>query len=120
MCTAHPSKGDLKTFDGLTAEEEDYHEKCALAQMSAILSADKAKSKYFSKELLHLADPHFVASPPPSPAWKRCAKKKAKQPAPRQAPPQEESSEEEQEIEPRSLADLASFWSEEVEDGSNH
>ena len=117
MCTAHPRKGDLKEFNGLTATEEDYHDKSARAQLGAILFGDKNKHVFFSPELMFLADPDFVPSPPPSPAWRRQTKKRA-QPRRKAAPPaevlreDEEQQDGEQPAESRNMADLARLWEE--------
>ena len=120
MCTSHPRKGDLKQFDGLTAEEEQYHEPSAHAQLAAILNADKDKHVFFSPELKFLADPEFVASPPPSPAWSRQKKKKTAPPWRKAAPQaenlQEGSEQEEEQTESRNMADMASLWAESDED----
>lgn len=117
MCTSHPRKGDLKQFDGLTAEEEQYHESSARAQLAAILNADKDKHVFFSPELKFLADPEFVASPPPSPAWSRQKKKKtARKAAPQAENVQEGSEQEEEQTESRNMEDMASLWAESDED----
>ena len=119
MCTAHPKKGDLKAHEGLSAEEEEHQEQCAKAHLGAILFADSTKHKFFSKELLHLADPHFVPSPPESPAWNRQKKKPTKtQPRrqaaqPRASSEMEEDEDEEEEEVSRDLKDMATFWEDE-------
>ena len=114
LCTAHPGKGDLPAFLGFTAEEEEYQERSARAQLGAIINADKSKHRFFSQELLHYADPKFVLSPPASPSWNsrstRRKPTKKKQPA-RAASTMNSEEESESEEEPRNMADMAcSFW----------
>ena len=113
MCSAHPSKGDLLSFEGLTAEQEEYHEQCARAHVGAILNRDKTKHRYFSKELMHWADPEFIPSPPASPAWQRQPRRPRKAQPPSRPPESEEdpeSEEEEPQNESRDLADIAALW----------
>ena len=121
LCTAHPKKGDLLAHEGLTAEEEEFQEQAARAQLGAILFTDKDKHRFFSKELMTFADPEFIPSPPTSPAWRRTQRKKQPARSSRAAapPPTESENEEEPEEESRDLADMASiFWVESEDEGS--
>ena len=115
LCTAHPGKGDLPAFPGFTAEEEEYQEKSARAQLGAILNADKTKHRFFSEELLHFADPEFIESPPASPSWRSRRKKKQtkkRQPSAGAASPTSVEEDSESEEAPRDMASMASFWAE--------
>ena len=116
LCTAHPKKGDLLAHDGLTADQEEYQEQAARAQLGAILFGDSTRHRFFSKQLMHFADPHFRPSPPDSP-WRPGRKKKPKRAQPRRdaaAFPQpcsdEEQGEEDHPEESRNLADMAGLW----------
>ena len=121
LCSKHGKKGDLPAFEGLTAEQEEHHEKCSKAQLGAILFRDSSKHRFFSKQLMKLADPHFVPTPPSSP-WRR-SKKKQRLTRPLAQSHQAAGSGAEGEEEPqpeelsRDLRDMASFWeSDEDED----
>ena len=110
----------MKPFAGLTAEQETHQEKCARAQLGAILFADKSKHVYFSKELLYLASPHFVPSPPESPAWQRQKTRKQQPRRPSQPRAASAAAAEEETpgtpVESRSMADMAAFFSMEDDD----
>ena len=127
MCSAHPPKKDLPKFEGLTAEQEDYFQHCARAQVGAILHDRPRNHELFSKELMEHVEPDFVPSPPTTPELRR--RKQAKQraqPARRTkanaspSRPQAAELSEEEEESPSSrrqtLADMAAFWDQE-EDG---
>ena len=119
MCTSHPKKGDLPEFDGLSAEQEDTHERACRAQLGSVLHHNTARHICFSKQLLRLADPHFVASPPPTPRRKKTKRDRQPQvPHAAQASHAEENPEEEMHHETRNLEDLAAFFAVES-DGEN-
>lgn len=114
MCTAHPAKGDLKEFPGLTAEEEDHQKQCARAQLACILYERPRNYLHFSKPLMKYADREFLPSPPSTP------KRKRKRPAPRPkaaastaSDPENDEEEEPPPSESRNFADMASFWDQE-------
>lgn len=120
MCTAHPAKGDLKEFLGLTAEEEENHQQCARAQLGAILYARPKNHLSFSKKLMKFADRHFVPSPPSTPERNRKRKRQPPRKQAAAAPSQEEEAHSESEEEPivnesENLADMAAFWDEDDE-----
>ena len=113
-------------FDGLTAEEEKTHELACKAQLGAVLHHNLERHICFSKQLLHLADPEFVPSPPSSP-WRRrgrpAQKKKAlvqrRQPS---RAPSVQQSDDDSDKEPGSpkeaqnLEDLSEFFQMDSED----
>ena len=122
MCSAHPRKGDLEEFPGLTAEEEEHQQLSARAQLGAILYGNPAHHKHFSKQLLHYADAEFVPSPPTTPQRKRMqAARRAKRAAAAPAQAEEALSsegevEESAPNESRNMSDLAAFWDDSDED----
>ena len=103
-------------YDGLTAEQEEYQERCSRAQLAGIIYKEPSRHRFFSKQLLKFADPHFRPSPPDSP-WRPSKKRPRTAPA-RSKPPQTDpsSASEEEEEESRNLADMAPFWEEEDDD----
>ena len=109
----------MQTHEGLTAHEEEYQESCAKAHLGAILFADSTKHRFFSQELMHLADPNFVPSPPESPGWLPRQKRKPTKARPRRQAAQsvQASSDEEEEAETsRDLRDMAALWENSEED----
>ena len=82
QCTAHPAKGDLLAFEGLQMEEEEKLERFAVAvQLNQLLHSRKRMSRYFSKELIQLADPFYGSSDDDSPRPRRKQKKRTRPPA---------------------------------------
>ena len=67
QCTAHPAKGDLLAFEGLSMEEEEKLERFAVVQLNQLLHSRKRMSRYFSKEFIKLADPYYGSSDEESP-----------------------------------------------------
>ena len=121
MCSAHPAKGDLKKFEGHTAEQEEYFQQCARAHLGAILFQDSKNFRFFSKQLMHFADPEFVPSPPSTPERNRKRRRPpARKAAAPTAPESPQSAREEEEDPPqnetRNLADMAAFWDDSDED----
>ena len=118
LCSAHAKKGDLKAHDGLTAEQEEYQERAARAQLAAIVFKDPSRYRYFSKQLLKFADPHFHPSPrEQDPSWRRSTKKPRPAQARKKLPPTAPSEASDEEAEKsRDLADMAAFWEDEDED----
>ena len=117
MCTGHPKKGDLFAFGGLSNQEEEDYERACTAQLGSVLHYNKARAICFSKQLLQLADPHYVPSrPPPARAQKRKGTAQAQPQVPMQAT-EEETGEEATEEEPSTnLEDLAAFFQVNSED----
>ena len=123
MCTAHPKKGDLTIFEGLTAEQEEDCERACRAQLGSTLHYNKARHVCFSEQLLLLADPTFRR---PRPAVQKRGRPPKARPQPQVArptqpaqPPQNAESEEEAEEEEegtRCLEDLAAFFNHSSED----
>ena len=132
MCSAHPKKGDLPAFEGLSAEQEELHEKATLAQLGAALNFKGGQRHHlFSKELMRLADPTF-SRPPSSPRRSgrpRLRPTPSPQPRrPRAAPPRERAAPSaappstqaslspsplpEEPEESRNLEDMVDFWAE--------
>ena len=51
QCTAHPAKGDMNSFEGLSMEEEEQLETFAKVQLNHLLHSRDKMSRYFSGEL---------------------------------------------------------------------
>ena len=87
-CTTHPKKGWLPEFPGCTRKREQELMQFSKDELLDLLRR-KGMARYFSDELVHLADPKYKA-PPPRKAKKQSKKKAAAKKA-RSCPPQASS-----------------------------